>query len=44
MCVKGCAELFDLVMECADIYGFGSPFVTDEYLDKRVPVFFIDPL
>jgi sulfate adenylyltransferase len=37
-------EVFDLVMECADKYGFGSPFVTDEYLAKRTPVFSIPPL
>ncbi len=37
-------EVFDLVMECAEKYGFGSPFVTDEYLEKRIPVFTIPPL
>jgi len=37
-------EVFDLVMECADKYGFGSPFVTDEYLQKRTPVFSVPPL
>lgn len=37
-------EVFDLVMECAEKYGFGSPFVTDEYLEKRIPVFAIEPL
>jgi len=37
-------EVFDLVMECAEKYGFGSPFVTDEYLEKRTPVFNIPPL
>jgi sulfate adenylyltransferase len=37
-------EVFDLVMECAEKYGFGSPFVTDEYLEKRTPVFSIPPL
>jgi sulfate adenylyltransferase len=37
-------EVFDLVMECADKYGFGSPFVTDEYLEKRIPVFEIPPM
>jgi sulfate adenylyltransferase len=31
-------------MECAEKYGFGSPFVTDEYLEKRIPVFTIPPL
>jgi sulfate adenylyltransferase len=34
-------EVFDLVMECAEKYGFGSPFVTDGYLKKRTPVFTI---
>jgi sulfate adenylyltransferase len=37
-------EVFDLVMECAEKYGFGSPFVTDNYLEKRTPVFSIPPL
>lgn len=37
-------EVFDLVMECAEKYGFGSPFVTDEYLEKRIPVFTIPPM
>ncbi|MFH1090893.1 MAG: sulfate adenylyltransferase [Pseudomonadota bacterium] len=37
-------EVFDLVMECAEKYGFGSPFVTDEYLAKRIPVFTIPPM
>lgn len=37
-------EVFDLVMECAEKFGFGSPFVTDEYLAKRTPVFSIPPL
>lgn len=37
-------EIFDLVLECAEKYGFGSPFVTDEYLEKRIPVFEIPPI
>lgn len=37
-------EVFDLVLETADKYGFGSPFVTDEYLEKRIPVFTIPKL
>ncbi len=37
-------EVFDLVMESAEKYGFGSPFVTDEYLEKRTPVFSIPPM
>jgi len=32
-------EVFDMVMKCADKYGFGSPFCTEEYLTKRQPVF-----
>jgi sulfate adenylyltransferase len=31
-------EVFDLVMESGEKYGFGSPFVTNEYLAKRNPV------
>ncbi len=31
-------EVFDLVMESGEKYGFGSPFVTNEYLSKRNPV------
>lgn len=37
-------EVFDLVMESAEKYGFGSPFVTENYLKKRTPVFTIPPL
>jgi sulfate adenylyltransferase len=37
-------EVFELVMKTAEEYGFGSPFVTDEYLEKRTPVFTIPPL
>ncbi|MBI4765642.1 MAG: sulfate adenylyltransferase [Deltaproteobacteria bacterium] len=37
-------EIFDIVMECADKYGFGSPFVTPEYLEKGTQAFRIDPL
>ena len=32
-------EVFDSVMENADRYGFGSPFCTEEYLNKRQAVF-----
>ena len=32
-------EVFDVMTECADKYGFGSPFCTEEYLNKRQPVF-----
>jgi sulfate adenylyltransferase len=31
-------EVFDLTMESGEKYGFGSPFVTNEYLAKRNPV------
>jgi sulfate adenylyltransferase len=37
-------EVFDVMMECGEKYGFGSPFVTDDYLAKRIPVFEIPPL
>lgn len=37
-------EVFDVMMECGEKYGFGSPFVTDTYLEKRIPVFTIPPL
>ncbi len=32
------AEVLEVVRECADKYGFGSPFVGDEYLENRTPV------
>jgi sulfate adenylyltransferase len=31
-------EVFDLVMESGEKYGFGSPFVAETYLQKRNPV------
>ncbi len=37
-------EVFDLVMESAEKYGFGSPFVTEEYLSKRNPVISVPPM
>lgn len=37
-------ETFDRVMECGKKYGYGSPFVTREYLAKASPAFRIDPL
>lgn len=37
-------EVFDVMMESGEKYGFGSPFVTDNYLDKRTPVFEIPPI
>ena len=32
------SEVLDVVKECAEKYGFGSPFVTDDYLQHRTPV------
>lgn len=32
-------EVFDVVMECAAKHGQGSPFVTEEYLKDRRPIF-----
>ena len=32
------SEVLDVVKECAEKYGFGSPFVTDDYLQNRTPV------
>lgn len=37
-------EVFDTVMMCAEKYGFGSPFVNDNYLENRNPVFTIPPM
>jgi sulfate adenylyltransferase len=37
------AETLTLVRECADEYGFGSPFVTEQYLQQRTPVLTIPP-
>jgi len=37
-------EIFDIVMDCAKKYGFGSPFVTPQYIEKGTPAFRIDPL
>lgn len=37
-------EIFDIVQDCAQKYGFGSPFVTKDYLEKGTPAFRIDPL
>ncbi|MDZ7758771.1 MAG: sulfate adenylyltransferase [Desulfovermiculus sp.] len=37
-------EVFDQIMHCAEKYGQGSPFVSEEYLEKRTPVFNIEPL
>ncbi|QIW22746.1 sulfate adenylyltransferase [Sulfolobus sp. S-194] len=32
-------EVFDILMKAAKEYGFGSPFVTKEYLEKRRKIF-----
>ena len=32
------AEVLEVVRECAERYGFGSPFVGEEYLAQRTPV------
>jgi sulfate adenylyltransferase len=37
-------EVFDLVMECANKYGDGSPFVTESYLKRGDPVMTVPPL
>ena len=37
-------EVYDKVMECADEYGFGSPFCTEKYLAERQPVFRLSAL
>ena len=31
-------EILDVVRECSEIYGFGSSFVTEQYLQNRTPV------
>ncbi len=38
------AEVFDLVTECAERYGFGSPFVNESYLRNRDPVMTVPPM
>ncbi|MEM3431537.1 MAG: sulfate adenylyltransferase [Candidatus Micrarchaeia archaeon] len=35
-------EVFDKVMECSEKYGYGSPFVNDNYLANRKPIFTLD--
>lgn len=37
-------EVFDVVMESAAEYGQGSPFVNEEYLKKRLPIFHLAQL
>ncbi len=32
------SEVLEVVRDCADRYGFGSPFVTESYLRNRTPV------
>ena len=32
------SEVLEVVRECAETYGFGSPFVTGQYLENRTPV------
>ena len=37
-------EVFDIVMECAQKYGNGSPFVTEAYLQRVDPVMTVPPM
>jgi sulfate adenylyltransferase len=37
-------EVFEVVMDCAAKYGQNSPFVTEEYLKYRLPVFTLQQL
>jgi sulfate adenylyltransferase len=37
-------EVLEVVRECADTYGFGSPFVTEAYLENRTPVMSLSAL
>jgi len=37
-------EVFNKMMECANKYGFGSPFCTEQYLAERQPVFKLQQL
>ena len=37
-------EVFEVVAECAEKYGFGSPFVTENYLQNRNPVMSVPPM
>lgn len=37
-------EVFDIMMECAEKYGNGSPFVTEDYLRKGDPVLSVPPM
>ena len=38
------AEVLQVVRECATQYGFGSPFVTEQYLRERTPVLSMLPM
>ena len=37
------AETLALARQCAQEYGFGSPFVTEQYLNQRTPVLTVAP-
>jgi len=37
-------EVFDILMECAERYGDGSPFVTESYLKRADPVITVPPM
>ena len=37
-------EVFDIMMECGEKYGGGSPFVTEDYLKKEDPLLIIPPM
>lgn len=37
-------EVFDVVMQSAAQYGQGSPFVDEEYLQNRLPIFYLEQL
>ncbi|MCL5959649.1 MAG: sulfate adenylyltransferase [Chloroflexi bacterium] len=37
-------EVFDVLMECAEKYGFGTPFVTEHYLQNASPVLTVPPM
>jgi sulfate adenylyltransferase len=37
-------EVFDTMLEAGRLYGDGSPFVSEEYLTNRNPVFVVPPL
>jgi sulfate adenylyltransferase len=37
-------EVFDIILETAEKYGFGSAYVNDQYLAQRQPLFTVPPL